>query len=176
MIRRAIDMSAANRRPLVTLRISICSQLGGPAPIFLSACGALSAFATRKFKTRRCSEQSTRDPRSCRHVPQSALCDAQGRRGKGWRETGSTTCLQPSVLTNSGSGFSPYRQVGQRSILVCAERRAHPEIWVRSSEAGMDARISSDTAAEGFCDVLNRLLLCFAHISTVLTVRGGDLI
>jgi len=29
-----------------------------------------------------------------------------------WRETGSTTCLQPSIPGDSGSGFSPYRQVG----------------------------------------------------------------
>jgi hypothetical protein len=30
-----------------------------------------------------------------------------------WRETESTTCLQPSTLGGCGSGYSPYRQVGQ---------------------------------------------------------------
>lgn len=36
-----------------------------------------------------------------------------------WRETGSTTCLQPSIPLDYGSGFSPYRQVGQ---IQCVER------------------------------------------------------
>src|ERR1700678_1161423 len=35
-----------------------------------------------------------------------------------WRETGSTTCLQPSIPGDSGSGFSPYRQVGHPCFLV----------------------------------------------------------
>jgi hypothetical protein len=43
-----------------------------------------------------------------------------------WRETGSTTCLQPSIPGDSGSGFSPYRQVGHLNSINGSVRELVP--------------------------------------------------
>ena len=53
---------------------------------------------------------------------------ARGHSVEYWRETGSTTCLQPSILEDSGSGFSPYRQVGHLMI---------PQTWSRGLVASV---------------------------------------
>jgi len=55
--------------------------------------------------------------------PQDFLVPGRPLARRGWCDTGSTPCLQPSTRAGCGSGWSPYRQVDQlarcRLVTVC---------------------------------------------------------